>query len=105
MVNRQRVGEGVVWKKEKATKWEMPSSSHTGKSKHPSFPLSRFSRNQTSQEAAASIGSKFGEEHLNAPSSTVYPTQPTLGDPTDIPVFYDLLSLQSRSINGANQAE
>lgn len=35
VVNRERFGERVVWKKEKVKKWEMPSCTHTGKSTDP----------------------------------------------------------------------
>ena len=35
VVSRQIFGEGVMWKKDKVNKWEMPSYTHAGKSTDP----------------------------------------------------------------------
>lgn len=73
VVNRERFGERVVWKKEKVKKWEMPSCTHTGKSTDPPSHCLAALEFKVPEGSCLRLGD-FQEEHVKAPSRMEHPT-------------------------------
>ena len=74
VANRQEIGEREVWKKEKVNKWEMPSHAQAGKSTDPPSHVLHVLEIEGLERQLPAFRDGLWEEHLNAPSSTEYPT-------------------------------
>lgn len=97
MANGQKVGERVVWEIEKVNRWDIPSYTYAGKSTEPpSHCLAALEIKGPGRQLLALGGGTVGKS-----TSALLPvlnSQPPLGDPSESTVFYNLRSLQSRSI-------